>query len=73
MKPIRKKTYYNFMRVMRMIEAKGYDAEESERLTHRIFDDYEACPEGLSILKRVDMIQPNEKLPAPRKKRVQER
>lgn len=55
-KPIKSKTYYNFMRVVRMIEAKGYDRETSARLTHNIFDDYEAAPTGLSILDRVDMI-----------------
>lgn len=56
MRAIKKKTYYNFMRVMRMIQAKGYDASEAERMTHRIFDQYEAYPDGLSVLALVDMI-----------------
>lgn len=55
-KPIKTRTYYNFMRVRRMIEAKGYNAETASELTRRIFDDYEAAPTGLSILSRVDMI-----------------
>lgn len=56
MRPIKNKTYHNFMRVMRMIMAKGYDAKESERITHRIFDQYESYPEGLSILAMVEKI-----------------
>lgn len=56
MRTIKKKTYHNFMRVMRMIQAKGYDASEAERMTHRIFDQYEAYPYGLSVLALVDMI-----------------
>lgn len=56
MRAIKNKTYYNFIRVMRMIQAKGYDATEAERMTHRIFEQYEAYPDGLSVLALVDMI-----------------
>ena len=56
MRPIKNKTYHNFMRVMRMIQSKGYDAFEAERMTHRIFDQYESHPNGLSVLRLVDMI-----------------
>ena len=56
MRAIMRKTYYNFMRVMRMLQAKGYDAAEAERMTHRIFDQYESYPDGLSVLAIVDMI-----------------
>ena len=56
MRAIMRKTYYNFMRVMRMLQAKGYDAAEAERMTHRIFDQYESYPDGLSVLVLVDMI-----------------
>lgn len=56
MRPIKAKTYNNFMRVVKLIEAKGYDFQEAVTMTHRIFDDYEACPMGLSVLARVDMI-----------------
>ena len=56
MRTIKKKTYHNFMRVMRMIQDKGYDASEAERMTHRIFDQYESYPDGLSVLALVDTI-----------------
>lgn len=56
MRAIKRKTYHNFMRVMRMIQAKGYDAEEAERMTHRIFEQYDAHPDGLSVLAMVEMI-----------------
>lgn len=61
MRAIKSRTYHNFLRVMRMIEAKGYDEKESERLTRKIFDQYEMYPLGLSILAMVDMIIENEK------------
>ena len=53
---IKRKTYRNFMYVMNRIQAKGYTFEEAERMTHRVFDDYEAQPEGLGVLARVNMI-----------------
>lgn len=56
MRPIKTKTYNNFMRVVRMIQKKGYDFEESVKVTRKIFDQYEAYPDGLSVLKMVDMI-----------------
>lgn len=56
MKPIKRKTYYNFMRVVRMIQEKGYDFEESCKTAHRIFEQYESCPSGLSVLQLVSMI-----------------
>lgn len=56
MRAIKRKTYHNFMRVMRMIQSKGYDASEADRMTHRIFDQYESHPNGLSVLRLVDMI-----------------
>ncbi len=53
---IRNRTYYNFMRVLRVIMGKGYDAETAEQITSRIFDEYEANPEGLPIWSRVGQI-----------------
>lgn len=53
-KPIKTKTYYNFMLVMKSIIAKGYDRETAEKLTHRIFDNYN--PNGLPIWSSVDLI-----------------
>ena len=56
MRQIKEKTYYNFMRVVRMIQSKGYDFDESVRVTERIFDQYESCPSGLNILQMVSQI-----------------
>ena len=56
MRAIKTKTYNNFMRVVRMIQKKGYDFEESVKVTRKIFDQYESYPDGLSVLKMVDMI-----------------
>lgn len=56
MRPIKNRTYYNFMRVVKLIEAKGYEFQEAATMARRIFDDYEIYPEGLSVLARVDMI-----------------
>lgn len=56
MKPIKNLTYYNFMRVVRLIEAKGYGFEEAKPIAHRIFEEYN--PNGLSVLTMVDRIVP---------------
>lgn len=56
-RPIKTKTYNNFMRVMRLIMAKGYSKEEAEKMTHSIFDYHEARPFGLSILGLVELIE----------------
>ena len=58
MRPIKTKTYYNMMRVIRMIQDKGYDFDTARDLAHRIFDQYEFNPEGLPILSLVDRIVP---------------
>ena len=57
MRAIKTKTYNNFMRVVKMIETKGYSFDESVKTAHRIFDQYEAYPQGLSILALVNMVQ----------------
>lgn len=56
MRPIKSYTYYNLMRVVRMIEAKGYDFDESVKTAKRIFESWN--PNSLSILSMVDMIIP---------------
>ena len=56
MRTIRKKTYNNFMYVMKQVQNKGYDFCEAEQMTHRIFDQVESCPEGLSVMRLVEMI-----------------
>lgn len=60
MKPIKRKTYHNLMRVVSMIQKKGYDFDTSVRLAHQIFDQYEFNPQGLPILSLVDRIIPAE-------------
>ena len=63
-RPIKYRTYRNFVRVMDLIQAKGYGPEEAHRITDRIFTEYETNPAGMPILERVKMIIPNEKTPA---------
>ncbi|MBQ9263572.1 MAG: hypothetical protein IJ189_05095 [Clostridia bacterium] len=46
-------TYRNLMAVIRKIEAKGYDFQESERLARHIIAEFESRPQGMSIEKRV--------------------
>ena len=53
---IKNLTYHNFMIVMRKIEKKGYTAQEAEKMTRRIFEEYN--PAGLSIEARIKMILP---------------
>lgn len=55
-RPIKTRTYNNFMKVYKMILAKGYSPEESEEITRGIFDDFERQPFGMSILGRVSLI-----------------
>ena len=49
-------TYYNLMVVIRKIQAKGYDFETSKRQARGVFDEFAACPQGLSIEERVRRI-----------------
>ena len=58
MKAIKKKTYHNFMIIYKQMQRKGYDKTEAEKITHRIFNQYESCPEGMSIRALADMIIP---------------
>ena len=60
MRPIKKRTYYNMMRIIRMIQDKGYDFDTARDLAHRIFNQYEFNPRGLPILSLVDMIIPTD-------------
>lgn len=58
MRNIKNKTYRNFMYVMKQIREKGYSFDEAEQMTHRIFDQREAWPDGLSVAQLVGMIVP---------------
>ena len=53
---IKKLTYYNFMVIMHKIEKKGYISSEAEQMTRNVFDEFLACPGGLSVEARVDRI-----------------
>ena len=50
---MRNMIYRNLMAVIRKIEAKGYDFQESKRLARSIFAEFEARPQGMSIEERV--------------------
>ncbi len=49
-------TYRNLMIVIKRIQAKGYDFEESERLARHVFEEFQAHPQGMSIEERVRRI-----------------
>ena len=55
---IRNRNYRNFMIVMNKIMAKGYDKEESWKMTDEFFNRLEWNPDGISIETMVDMILP---------------
>ena len=55
-KQITKRTYNNFLRVYNAILSKGYDKDEAWKITDRIFAEFEANPQGLPILSRIEMI-----------------
>ena len=46
-------TYHNLMTVIKKIQAKGWNFQEAESIARRIFQQYEACPMGLSIEEQV--------------------
>ena len=53
---IKKRTYQNFMLVMREIIGKGYDHDTAWEITNDIFSEVEYNPMGLSVKQRVGMI-----------------
>ena len=53
---MRNLTYRNLMTVIKQIQAKGYDFEESERLAMNIFAEFQSSPQGMSIEERVRRI-----------------
>lgn len=53
---MRNMTYQNLMTVVKRIQAKGYDFETSDRLARGVFEEFAACPQGLSIKERVRRI-----------------
>jgi hypothetical protein len=52
------------MAVIHKIEAKGYGFVEAERLARRIFDEFAARPQGMSIEERVRRILTKEEFEA---------
>ena len=57
MRPIKNKTYANFMLVLKQIEAKGYDQTEAEKITHHLFA--ELNPNGKSMEAMIAEVLPN--------------
>lgn len=53
---IKNRTYHNMMIVVRKIQNKGWDFDESVRLAKNIFDEFENHPLGLSINARINQI-----------------
>ena len=54
---IKRRTYRNFLSVYKAILKKGYTSATAEQITRQIFDQYEACPQGLPVWGYVDMIR----------------
>ena len=45
MRPIKRKTYTNFISIMNyLVREKHYAEREAERLTHQVFDNMESAP-----------------------------
>ncbi len=61
MRNIKRKTYNNFMLVMKHIQNKGYDSGEAEKITHNIFNQFENNSMGLSVNQLVNMVVSKEK------------
>lgn len=55
---IRKRTYRNFVWVMKQIMAKGYDQDEAWKTTNHFFNQLEDYPNGISIEKMVEQVLP---------------
>lgn len=53
-------TYRNMLTVIHRIEAKGYDAPESERMARNIFAEFATRPQGMSIEERIRRIMTRE-------------
>ena len=62
MRPIKNKTYANFMLVLKQIEAKGYNRAEAEKITHHLFA--ELNPNGKSMEVMIAEVLPNGDEPA---------
>lgn len=54
---MKRRTYRNCLIICNRIRRKGYDRETAQELMLRIFDEYEANPQGLSIEAREAMIE----------------
>lgn len=38
---MKKKTYCNFLKAMKIVESKGYNKEEAESICHKVFDEHQ--------------------------------
>lgn len=54
---IKKRTYRNFMLVMKEIIAKGYDHDTAWNITNHLFEEIEYNPKGMSIKQRIGYIR----------------
>ena len=55
---MKRRTYKNFMRALKMIQAKGYNGELAEKLTRQCFDNLEQSKNGMSVEWWIDKIIP---------------
>ena len=61
---MKNKTYYNFMRVLKMIMNKGYNRVEAEEMTHKVFDNVDNSQKSLTAEYFVSRILSKEEFEA---------
>lgn len=54
---IKKRTYRNFMLVMKEVMSRGYDHDTAWEITNNLFCEIEYNPNGLSIKQRLEYIR----------------
>lgn len=63
---MKRKTYNNVLKAIKMIEVKGYNFEEASKIALNIFDDYENAKEPIEfyinkVAKKEDWLKDQEK------------
>lgn len=59
---MKKRTYNNVLKAMRLIQKKGYEKKESLEMAIKIFDEMELLNNGMSIEWRINKIVDKETL-----------
>ena len=70
---IKRLTYRNLMIVIHKIMDKGYTMDEAEPIARRLFDEYEANPQGWCIEQMISMVLTKEEYEEEQRLAEQER